>query len=316
MKRMNKRNRMVAFLAAVILTVFGLCQAAFAADTNTTNNANIDIDRPVSLSIKLVKEDGETDTAKTSTVKLYQVGKWDGSQGKYVLTDEFAASGISLEGETGDAILKEIDSLQTFIGSNGISPLAEGRTQSGQYTFADLSMGLYMVCSPTDAQAITKGDNTVITPFLITLPLWVKNENAPGEWRYDVEASPKHGAPEDNDNNGGGNGGNNGGGGGNSGGGGGRRGNIIDPEGTPTAMIDDGGTPLEGLTPPSEQINDEEVPLGNSITQLIEDVLVPLGLLPKTGDGSISYAPLLALMAASGLLIFGLIWRRVRKADS
>ena len=79
-------------------------------------------------------------------------------------------------------------------------------------------------------------------------------------------------------------------------------------------MIDDGGTPLEGLTPPSEQINDEEVPLGNSITQLIEDVLVPLGLLPKTGDGSISYAPLLALMAASGLLIFGLIWRRVRKA--
>ena len=177
-------------------------------------------------------------------------------------------------------------------------------------------MGLYMVCSPTDAQAITKGDNTVITPFLITLPLWVKNENAPGEWRYDVEASPKHGAPKNDDNNGGGNGGNNGGGGGNSGGGGGRRGNIIDPEGTPTAMIDDGGTPLEGLTPPSEQINDEEVPLGNPITQLIEDVLVPLGLLPKTGDGSISYAPLLALMAASGLLIFGLIWRRVRKADS
>ena len=111
MKRMNKRNRMVAFLAAVILTVFGLCQAAFAADTNTTNNANIDTDRPVSLKIKLVKEDGETDTAKTATVKLYQVGKWDGSHGKYVLTDEFAASGISLEVETGDAILKEIDSL-------------------------------------------------------------------------------------------------------------------------------------------------------------------------------------------------------------
>ena len=49
MKRMNKRNRMVAFLAAVILTVFGLCQAAFAADTNTTNNANIDIDRPIHM---------------------------------------------------------------------------------------------------------------------------------------------------------------------------------------------------------------------------------------------------------------------------
>lgn len=138
----------------------------------------------------------------------------------------------------------------------------------------------------------------------------MKKDNAPGEWRYDVEASPKHGTPEDGGNHGGGS---NGGDGGN--GGGGRRENIIDPEGTPTAMIDDDGTPLEGMDTPSELIEDEDVPLSNNpIREFIEDVLVPLGLLPKTGDDSISYAPLIALMAASGLLIFGLIWRRVRKA--
>lgn len=146
------------------------------------------------------------------------------------------------------------------------------------------------------------------------MPLWTKKDNAPGEWRYDVEASPKHGTPEDSGNHGGGsNGGDGGGDGGN--GGGGRRENIIDPEGTPTAMIDDDGTPLEGMDTPSELIEDEDVPLSNNpMREFIEDVLVPLGLLPKTGDDSISYAPLIALMAASGLLIFGLIWRRVRKA--
>lgn len=173
-----------------------------------------------------------------------------------------------------------------------------------------------------DAQAKEKGDDTVITPFLTTLPLWVSNnDNLSGEWRYAVEAAPKHGEPKINpvdpdnpENPTPSDGGNNNGGGG--GGGGGRRGNIIDPEGTPTAVIDEGGTPLEGLTPTAEQIDDEGVPLANNpLTQLIEDVLVPLGLLPKTGDGSISYAPLLALMAASGLLIMGLIWRRVRKVQ-
>ncbi len=339
MKRKNRTNRMVAFLAAVILTVFGLCQAAFAADTNTTNNANIDTNRPVSLSIKLEKEDASVDTNKTATIMIYQVGKWNGSEGKYVLTDEFAASEAVLDGEEIEEVLKEINTLQNFINDNHIAPLAEERTQNGQCSFPELSMGLYLVCSPEDAAAIARGDDTIINPFLTTLPLWVSRNNTSGEWRYDVEAAPKHGAPDtdpenpdnpdnpenpdnpdnpdnpnnpNNPNNPGG--GNNGGGGGNNGGGGRRR-VIIDPEGTPTSVIDDAGTPLEGLTPTPEQINDEEVPLANPITQFIEDVLTPLGLLPKTGDGSISYAPLLALMAASGLLIMGIIWRRVRRAQ-
>ncbi len=37
MKRKTKLNRMAAFLAAMLLTVFSLCQAAFAADTNVSN---------------------------------------------------------------------------------------------------------------------------------------------------------------------------------------------------------------------------------------------------------------------------------------
>ena len=71
----------------------------------------------------------------------------------------------------------------------------------------------------------------------------------------------------------------------------------------------------QGENPPTENIDDEGVPLSdNPFQQIIDDVLVPLGLLPKTSDGSISYTPLLALMGASGLLIFALIRRRIKKA--
>ena len=115
---------------------------------------------------------------------------------------------------------------------------------------------------------------------------------------------------------GGGNGGDNGNGngsgtGGNGGGGGGRGDRDPGTGGGPGgATIGDPDAPLANL----ENISDEDVPLAtNPILQAIEDVLVPLGLLPKTGDGSVSYTSLLTLLAVSGALIIFLVWRRRKK---
>lgn len=51
MKRMKKKNKMAAFLAAVILMTMSVCQGAFAGET-----AGIDTARPVSLTIDLEAE--------------------------------------------------------------------------------------------------------------------------------------------------------------------------------------------------------------------------------------------------------------------
>lgn len=177
------------------------------------NSANIDSRKPIALTITLKYGDNTTAEDKTVGIELYRVGEWDGSQGKYVLTEEFAPAFAS---------------------------------------------------------------------YLVSLPLWEENGGNAGYWDYDVEAVSK--VRKDS------------------------------PETPSQPSGDDGTTPLDGLNPPPERIEDGDVPLGDGpFQQLIEEVFIPLGLLPKTGDGSISYAPLLALMAASGLLIFGLIWRRVRK---
>ena len=178
MKRTNKINRMVAFLAAVILTVFGLCQAAFAADTNTNGNANLNPDTPVSLTISLLRENNEIAADKSATIEIYQVGEWDGSEGSYVLTDAFAESGAKLDGETGEDILKEIEVLSAYAKEHAVAPLATGKTQNGQYVFSNLSMGLYLVSSLENKQAIANGDNSAITPFLTALPRWNEGEAA------------------------------------------------------------------------------------------------------------------------------------------
>ena len=323
MKRKTKLNRMAAFLAAMLLTVFSLCQAAFAADTNVTvsEDANIDTDRPLSLNITLVRDTAEIAADRTATVRLYQVGAWDSTQGKYVLTEDFADSKVVLDLDKAGDIREETIALRSYVAEKKLAPLAEGRTQEGKYSFTDLSMGLYMVCSPSEEEAKELGDNARMTAFLVTLPLWTVDDTTHiGGWVYDVATSSKY---ENVPHNPGGNnpGGDNPGGnnpGGNTPGGGGPGRDRTPDRGTPGGgtPIDDEGTPLgQRENPPLENIDDEGVPLSdNPFQQIIDDVLVPLGLLPKTGDGSISYTPLLALMGASGLLIFALIRRRIKKA--
>lgn len=155
------------------------------------------------------------------------------------------------------------------------------------------------------------GEAQVPIDAVLTVPITMGNEfqNASGTIRWIFTAEELDADPGNNDNNGN----TSGGGSGNGGGGGGGR--DRDRSSTPspsTTTIGDPDPALSNL----ENISDEEVPLAtNPILQAIEDVLVPLGILPKTGDGSVSYGPLLAALAVSGMLIILLVWKRRKKAE-
>ncbi len=100
---------------------------------------------------------------------------------------------------------------------------------------------------------------------------------------------------------------NGGGGGGSNGGGGGGRTDLTTDD---TVTITDPGTP-------TAQIGEGEVPLspGDVIDQIV-DTLVPLAVLPKTGDGSLSYGVLLAVLIVSGGLAGGLYWKRKKNENA
>ena len=109
----------------------------------------------------------------------------------------------------------------------------------------------------------------------------------------------------------GGTGGNTGGGGGSSsGGGGGGDGGRTDLTTPDVTTITDEGTP-------TAQIGEDEVPLsdGGIIDQILDN-LVPLAVLPKTGDSSLTYGALLAVLLISGSLAGGMYWKRRKNGDA
>ena len=248
MKRMKKKNKMAAFLAAVILMTMSVCQGAFAGET-----AGIDTARPVSLTIDLEAE------SKKATISIYKVGEWNGAEGAYALSQEFTGSGADIGDHTATGVLSAAQTLEQFIKNNQIGALSTQATASGKIQFTGLSSGLYLVC-----QFKASGDNVTVR----SLP------------KYEADST---------------------GGGGHSGGGGGGGGSST--TGRHAAQTNE-----------SVDVPDNDVPKAeNPIVKAIEDVLVPLGILPKTGDNSTSIEIMSGITVMSAALLVLLIAKRRRK---
>ncbi len=288
MRRKNRRNRMSAFLAAIILTFLCFCQSAFAEE-----HAGIDPDQKVTLTIDLEAQN------KCATIFIYKVGEWDGSQGTYVLTEAFSESGARIHDLTVSSMLQASEILEEYARKQVSPAIAPQTTTLGKAQFSDLTSGLYLIC-----QRRGTSDNVTIQPYLTTLP--VMNEET-HVWDYDVKAYPKNESdkPDTPDTPG-----------------------KPDKPDKPAPTVPDPTNPVPEPTPTPgsggdrpddpqflQELTDGVVPRSGLQRMLdqIEDMMTPLAVLPRTADGSISYTALIILLAVSGTLVFCLIRKRRKR---
>lgn len=306
MKRKNKRIRMSAFLATMILMILSFCGLAFAGEST-----GIDLNQPITLTIDLEEQD------RCAAISLYKVGEWDGRIGAYALTAEFSGSGAEIRDLTTSAMLHASKVLETYAKENGNQAFASQTTHNGIAQFSDLPNGLYLIC-----QEKGTSDNVIIQPFLTTLPVMDEEKHV---WNYDVKAYPKNEpdnptptepddptptepdkptptepnkpTPDKPD----------------------RPDKPDEPGGfTPTEPSPGQPVPRDGGNPPSlTELADSVIPLSGleRMLEQIEDMMTPLAVLPRTGDGSVSYGLLSVIVAVSGILIFSLIRKRKKQKE-
>lgn len=274
---------MAAFLTAVLSAVLFSCQTVFATEAGLESGSQ-DTAQTVTLTLDLEGQD------KQATIELYQVGAWDGRQGKYVLTDAYADAltdvDLDLEHNTADEIKAASDALAQYVKDHGLQPVASAATEGGKVRFTGLANGLFLV-----SQGTAVADNVTFSPFLTTLP-WM--DDITHVWVYDVEGVVK-----------------------NQTGGSTPPPTPTNPPGgrTPSRPPRGGGNPIGDTPVPLQGIDDDPTPLSNVLEQ-IEDALTPLaGLLPKTGDRSIAYLPLLLAFAGSGAGIIILSVKRKEEVE-
>ena len=172
MKMQRKKTGIYILLLMLLLCSLGV--TAFAADTS------IDFTRKGSLTILLKGTDG--DYLEGARLRLYQVAEIDADQAtlSYLLTEDFANSGISLQDLRADTLAEQ---LYTYAKKKNLSCRTENSNRQGTAEFDNLALGLYLV-----AQVGNVSGYYQISPFLVEVPM----TNAKGSaWEYCVSAKPK-----------------------------------------------------------------------------------------------------------------------------
>lgn len=104
----------------------------------------------------------------------------DNADQKYVLTEDFAASGADLTSlDDAEALAK---TLSAYVTDQKLSGTTKAVGTDGSVKFDSLKLGLYLVI-----QKVAQPGGSIVNPFLVSVP----NLDANEEWVYDVDASPK-----------------------------------------------------------------------------------------------------------------------------
>lgn len=117
------------------------------------------------------------------TLVLYQAGEitWSEGEGyRFVLTEDFAGSGVSLD-DPEDAALAGL--LAEYAEGQGLEGVTLAIGEDGSWKAEGLSCGLYLIVQDQAAEGYM-----VISPFLASIPFY---DESSGSWVYDTDAQPK-----------------------------------------------------------------------------------------------------------------------------
>lgn len=163
-------KRTAIYIVSTLTLLLALMTQIFAA--------GLDLSRTGSISIAM-KHQGAV--VPGGTLTLYRVASIqvkNNTDYSYLLTDAYAASGVSLATLNDSALAQ---TLADYTAANAIAGTKQTIDGDGKITFAGLQLGLYLVVQEDAAEGFEK-----VKPFLVSVPV---EEN--GVYTYDVDGSPK-----------------------------------------------------------------------------------------------------------------------------
>lgn len=177
----NDKHSLLGRLAALAFAIAVTLCALVGVPTRAQAEV-VDLSRTGSISATF-RNPTNSEPVAGGVVALYRVATVEQGEGSadrvYVLTDDFAASGVELGDLDGSTLASQ---LATVVEAGGVSPVATATAgNDGKVTFGSLPLGVYLAVQTKAADGYK-----AVTPFVVSVPL-----EEDGVLTYDVDATPK-----------------------------------------------------------------------------------------------------------------------------
>lgn len=183
-----------------ILTALVLCLAM--AVTAFARTGSIVPDQVGDGTITFTLKNSDDDPIDNGAISLFKVANMgsDGTKFLYEVTSDFADFSEEIDGETFTKYLKNLendfdlehnayfaDALQTYKDENDLTAYQTVYVdEDGQAVFTNLTNGLYLGVQTVDSIGYHK-----MSPFLISVPKCVVDEDGNALYYYEIDAQPK-----------------------------------------------------------------------------------------------------------------------------
>lgn len=181
----------LSFLTILLLMLAGLMTVVYAGEEDRV--PDIDTDRDCSLTVLMNKSGEAISGAGIEIIQIASVTT-SGGGAKYELLNDYAASGVELEGISVKGSEVAAAKLSKLADRKGISGERKVTDAAGKARFDKLLPGMYLVRQISQSGIADK--YKIIKPFLAMVPE-IKRNSAGNEWNYDVTAAPKPGVVSD-----------------------------------------------------------------------------------------------------------------------
>lgn len=160
-------------ILAVVCAVVLVCSLA----VQTVAAEPVDLDRKGSISVTMRSQEEAVPGGTLTLIRVATVTEDDGNY-SFAFTDAFADCGLSLENLSSQMLA---DNLADYAADNDIEGITGEISETGEISFRDLELGLYLLVQQTPAEGYCR-----VSPFLVSVPA-----SHDGTYVYDVDASPK-----------------------------------------------------------------------------------------------------------------------------
>lgn len=173
------KNRLFAMIMVVCICICAILSSSIVAAAGLP----IDLSAKGTLTVEILDPATGSSVKENASIEIFRVASLS-EDAVFLLTEAYQGLSIDFQNLNAQKEIGIANDLMVYIKSNNIPPTSIKSSNTGEYFFDGLEVGMYLITYHTNNKNIT------VDSFLVTMPIWNAEKNT---MNYNLHVYPKYG---------------------------------------------------------------------------------------------------------------------------